>query len=130
MRRKKRSNVQAEAGAPEMDASDGGASSAPKKFRYEEPDAVPPLPKLTVREDDVLYWVARGKENAEIAPILNASPETIRKHVQNIRQKFGSKSRLAVIAKYWERKLYESNLSIKELYELIERLKRRRSGEK
>src|SRR5579864_2764246 len=76
-------------------------------------------PSLTVREKDVLYWVARGKANPEIAGILHTSPETIRKHVQNIRQKFGSESRLSVVAAYWQREIDARDST-------IEQLKRRR----
>ena len=93
-------------------------SPAAKKIKYDFDESA----TLTVREKDVLYWVARGKENAEIAEILTASPETIRKHVQNIRRKYESESRLAIIAKYWQRQLDERDRE-------IERFKRERSGE-
>lgn len=39
---------------------------------------------LSDRETDVLYWVAQGKSNAEIAIILGISPRTVDKHLHAI----------------------------------------------
>jgi two-component system, LytTR family, response regulator len=39
---------------------------------------------LTLREAEVLFWLAQGKSNPEIAIILENSPETVKKHVQSI----------------------------------------------
>ena len=50
---------------------------------------------LTVREAEVLYWIAHGKTGPEIAIILAAAPNTIKKHVQNILVKLGVETRLA-----------------------------------
>jgi DNA-binding NarL/FixJ family response regulator len=50
---------------------------------------------LTVRESEVLYWIAHGKTSPEIALILAAAPNTIKKHVQNILLKLGVETRLA-----------------------------------
>jgi DNA-binding NarL/FixJ family response regulator len=50
---------------------------------------------LTVRESEVLYWIAHGKTSPEIALILSAAPNTIKKHVQNILLKLGVETRLA-----------------------------------
>ena len=50
---------------------------------------------LTVREAEVLYWIAHGKTSPEIAIILAAAPNTIKKHVQNILVKLGVETRLA-----------------------------------
>ncbi len=61
------------------------------------------------------YWVVRGKENEEVAKILQASAETIRKHVENIRRKLGVESRLGVISSYWQREIEERDRHIKEL---------------
>ena len=43
--------------------------------------------ELTTREADVLYWITEGKQNAEIAQILNISLFTVQKHVANILKK-------------------------------------------
>lgn len=50
---------------------------------------------LTVREAEVLYWTAHGKTGPEIAIILAAAPNTIKKHVQNILVKLGVETRFA-----------------------------------
>ena len=48
---------------------------------------------LTEREAEVLFWVAQGKTNGEIAVILDASPGTIRKHIEHIFEKTGCENR-------------------------------------
>ena len=50
---------------------------------------------LTVRETEVLYWIAHGKSNPEIAIILGAALNTIKRHVQSLLMKLGVESRLA-----------------------------------
>ncbi len=49
---------------------------------------------LTVREAEVLYWAAHGKSNQEVATILSASLNTIKKHVANLLVKMGAETRL------------------------------------
>ena len=39
---------------------------------------------LTPPEAEVLYWIAHGKSNPEIAIILEAALNTVKRHVQNI----------------------------------------------
>ena len=50
---------------------------------------------LTRREAEVLFWIAHGKSSPEIAIILDAALNTVKKHVQNILLKLGVESRLA-----------------------------------
>ena len=50
---------------------------------------------LTLREAEVLYWITHGKTSPEIALILHAALNTIKKHVQNILLKLGVETRLA-----------------------------------
>lgn len=50
---------------------------------------------LTAREAEVLYWIAHGKSNPEIAIILAAALNTIKRHVQSILIKLNVESRLA-----------------------------------
>lgn len=50
---------------------------------------------LTPREAEVLFWIAEGKANGEIAVILGASVRTIHKHVENLFRKLGCESRNA-----------------------------------
>ncbi len=53
---------------------------------------------LTPREAEVLGWVARGKTNAEIGAALFISPQTVRKHLENIFEKLGVRTRTAAAA--------------------------------
>jgi DNA-binding response OmpR family regulator/DNA-binding CsgD family transcriptional regulator len=50
---------------------------------------------LTPREAEVLYWIAQGKSNADIAIILGASVRTVHKHVEHVFEKLGVESRNA-----------------------------------
>jgi DNA-binding CsgD family transcriptional regulator len=38
---------------------------------------------LTPREDEILFWIARGKSNAEIGEILGISAATVGKHLDS-----------------------------------------------
>jgi DNA-binding CsgD family transcriptional regulator len=53
---------------------------------------------LTYREEDVLYWVAQGKSNAETARILKIAPGTVKIHLEKIYQKLGVENRTAASA--------------------------------
>lgn len=52
---------------------------------------------LTHRESEVLHWVAEGKSNPEIGIILDLSPRTVGKHLENIFKKLGVESRTAAL---------------------------------
>jgi DNA-binding CsgD family transcriptional regulator len=51
--------------------------------------------KLTAREAEVLYWVALGKTNPEIAGVLEMSPRTVNKHLEHIFIKLNVETRTA-----------------------------------
>ena len=53
---------------------------------------------LTPREAEVIGWVARGKTNLEIGALLFISPLTVRKHLENIFEKLGVRTRTAAAA--------------------------------
>lgn len=57
---------------------------------------------LTPREAEVLFWLTQGKTSPEIAVILEAAPNTIKKHAQNIFSKLGVENRTAAAMKAWE----------------------------
>lgn len=57
---------------------------------------------LTQREAEVLSWIAQGKTSPEIAIIVSAAPNTIKKHVGNILLKLGVETRLAAALKATE----------------------------
>jgi DNA-binding NarL/FixJ family response regulator len=48
---------------------------------------------LTAREAEILFWVAQGKTNSEIGTILQISPATAKKHLENIYGKLGTENR-------------------------------------
>jgi DNA-binding CsgD family transcriptional regulator len=50
---------------------------------------------LTLRESEVLRWLARGKSNAEIGAILGISAATVGKHLEHIYPKLGVENRTA-----------------------------------
>ncbi len=50
---------------------------------------------LTLREREVLGWLARGKSNAEIGAILGISSATVGKHLEHIYPKLGVENRTA-----------------------------------
>lgn len=56
--------------------------------------------QLTVREREVLAWVARGKTNAEIARLLWLSPYTVGKHLENVYAKLGVNTRTAAVTRF------------------------------
>lgn len=50
---------------------------------------------LSPRESEVLSWVVQGKSNPEIALLLDISPGTVRRHLENIFPKLGVENRYA-----------------------------------
>ena len=57
--------------------------------------ALGPLPELSLRETDVLAWVARGKTNPVIAEILGISSHTVDAHLRRIYLKLGVFDRIS-----------------------------------
>ena len=53
---------------------------------------------ITKRESEVLYWVSYGKTSWEIAKILNMSPRTVNKHLEQIFKKLGVDNRTSAAA--------------------------------
>ena len=53
---------------------------------------------VTQREAQVLAWIAHGKTNREIAQILELSPRTVNKHLEQIFRKLGVENRTAAAA--------------------------------
>jgi DNA-binding CsgD family transcriptional regulator len=53
---------------------------------------------VTEREAEVLLWIARGKSNRDIAEILELSPRTVNKHLEQIYAKLGVENRASAAA--------------------------------
>lgn len=62
------------------------------------------LNPLSLREGEVLEWIAAGKRNSEIAAILGLSPRTVEKHVQHILEKLGVETRTGASTWWHERR--------------------------
>lgn len=54
--------------------------------------------QLTVRELDVLLWLAKGKTNRDIGDILGMAPRTVNKHLEHVFVKLGVETRAAATA--------------------------------
>lgn len=54
---------------------------------------------LTSREADVLLWLSRGKTNIEIGQILDISPRTVNKHLEQVFVKLGVENRASAVAR-------------------------------
>ena len=59
---------------------------------------MPARSTLTAREHEILVWLSRGKQNSEIAAILWITPNTVRKHLENIYAKLGVTNRAGAVA--------------------------------
>jgi DNA-binding CsgD family transcriptional regulator len=55
---------------------------------------------LTPREREILAWVARGKTNPEVARILGITPNTVRKHLENVYSTLGVNTRTAAATRF------------------------------
>lgn len=54
---------------------------------------------ITAREAEVLLWVSRGKANRDISEILDISPRTVNKHLEQIFIKLGVENRSSAAAR-------------------------------
>lgn len=87
--------------------ADGGsllASSVTRRlieeFATQQPNRVAPHPRLgslTVREREIVSWVATGRSNDEIAAELVVSPATVRTHVGRAMTKLGARDRAQLV---------------------------------
>ena len=62
------------------------------KAEFKSPQPLEAL-GLSPREAEILFWVAQGKTNSEIGTILQISPATAKKHLENIYAKLGTENR-------------------------------------
>ena len=69
---------------------DGLAPSGAEKLKTDLP--------LTDRESEVLYWIGNGKTNREIGQILDTSPRTVNKHLEQIFRKLEVDNRTSAAA--------------------------------
>ena len=62
---------------------------------YGSPEPLREALGLTVREAEVLLWVAQGKSNGDIAIILGMGEKTVKQHLGSVFQKIGVEGRNA-----------------------------------
>lgn len=55
--------------------------------------------KITPRESECLYWVAMGKTDDQISTLLNVGKWTVNGHLQSAKNKLGTPSRSAAVAR-------------------------------
>ena len=60
--------------------------------RLAGPYAHPSIPNLSVRELQVMRWVASGRRQADIALMLGLSERTVENHLRRIRKRLGATS--------------------------------------
>ena len=75
-----------------LDLLDGDAL-----HRASSADDLPPMPPLTLREEEVLRLMAEGLRNKEIAARLGISERTATFHVGNVLSKLGADGRVEAI---------------------------------
>lgn len=68
------------------------SSPTPVNFLRQESQKPKPV-KLTNREKEVLQWSAAGKSSWEIGQIVSCTEAGVNYHFNNIRRKFGVRSR-------------------------------------
>lgn len=71
------------------------------KVEFKSPKPLETL-GLTPREAEILFWMAQGKTNAELGVILQISPATAKKHLENIYEKLGFENRHTAMLKALE----------------------------
>jgi DNA-binding NarL/FixJ family response regulator len=66
--------------------------------REREAPTLPPHPRLTPRQSEVLRLLEHGRSTQQIAEELHLSPETVRNHVRHVLRNLGVHSRLEAVA--------------------------------
>ena len=69
------------------------------------PVASTSTPALTVREREILHWVAAGKTDRQLAAIVGSSHRTVQKHLEHIYTKLGVENRTAAVIRVAARHL-------------------------
>ena len=67
-------------------------------FAETRPDRAPaqPLEALTLREEEIVLTVARGRTNSEIADELHISLSTVKTHLTSVMNKLGARNRVEI----------------------------------
>jgi DNA-binding CsgD family transcriptional regulator len=84
-----------------------GPKIAASGVKYDDETSYKPLEPLTVREEEMLSFVADDQPNEEIAKRENIARSTVDKHIENIFKKIPVNSRASAAIWYWKRRLAE-----------------------
>lgn len=57
--------------------------------------------RLSTREAEVLFWIAQGRSNAEIAAELFIAVATVKTHVARLLDKTGARDRLQLVVEVY-----------------------------
>jgi len=69
---------------------------------FDEQAEIIKLKQLSARELDILYLIAQGYENSEIAKIMYISERTVKNHTSHLLRKLGLQNRTQVAVYAWE----------------------------
>jgi DNA-binding CsgD family transcriptional regulator len=80
---------------------------ATRSIKYDDEASYKPAEPLTVREEEMLSFVADDQPNEEIAKREKIARSTVDKHIENIFKKIPVNSRASAAIWYWKRRLAE-----------------------
>ena len=83
------------------------SGTAHKSVRYDDESLYKPLESLTVREEEILSFLADDQSNEDIAEREKIARSTVEKHIENIFKKLPANSRASAAIWYWKRRLAE-----------------------
>lgn len=63
--------------------------------------------KITARESACLYYLCQGLSTKETAQLLNIQPRTVEQYLVKLREKFGCRTKLALLSKALKLKILE-----------------------
>jgi DNA-binding CsgD family transcriptional regulator len=84
-----------------------GSATAARSVKYDDEASYKPAEPLTVREEEMLSFVADDQPNEEIAKREKIARSTVDKHIENIFKKIPVKSRASAAIWYWKRRWAE-----------------------
>jgi DNA-binding CsgD family transcriptional regulator len=105
--------LQASRGADVLEVAQAHGLTAARRngeWKFIETGDGPTVHSLTLREMEVLGWVARGKSAREIGKILNITKRTVDEHARSAARKLGAANRAEASALAVQRKIIELDI--------------------
>lgn len=75
------------------------------------PDIAPPVPRLTDRQRECLIWTAQGNPVWQVGRKLGLSPDTVREHLRNARQRYNVNGGITLTV----RALYDGSITFADI---------------